>query len=132
MVQIPSIQSSVNNFTVATRQFINTFLDVINKIQTTTHIKIRNINETAPTFRLEKEKSDYLIDLKLSEVCKWWRLELACNFFFESLTDFNIKKYFLKMVLFYKRKKAHMGLKPKAQMSILKLKFRSNGLKIFC
>jgi hypothetical protein len=41
MVRSRSIHTSINNFTVATRQLI-TFLDVIIKIQTTTCIKIRN------------------------------------------------------------------------------------------
>ena len=41
---------------------IYVFLDEITKIQMTTYIKIRNINETAPMSRLEREKSDYLMD----------------------------------------------------------------------
>jgi hypothetical protein len=52
---------------------IYTFLDVINKIQTSTYIKIRNINETAPMSRLEREKSDYLfiyLSIRLELTCK--------------------------------------------------------------
>jgi hypothetical protein len=38
------------------------FLDMITKIQTTTYIKIRNINETALMSKLGRSKSFYLMD----------------------------------------------------------------------